>query len=123
MVVVSGASDSTISAWADVLEAIYNDIGGVAFPIFCFPAFDLTFLMIDLLLGRLHHHLKHVDYFKLLQMNLEQQCVVCFFFHFLLYYSTAVVADVHLDRATISQRPSRSVAHGRWSTTTWPSRP
>jgi len=26
--------------------------------------------------------LKSVDYFKLLWMNLEQQCVVCFYFHF-----------------------------------------
>ena len=71
MVAVLGASDSTISGWADVLEAIYNDIGGCLSYIFCFLAFYLTFLTLDLLLGRLRHHLKNVDYFKLLRMNLE----------------------------------------------------
>ena len=40
--------------------------------IFCFLAFGLTSLTLDLLLGRLRHHLKNVDYFKLQQMNLEQ---------------------------------------------------
>ena len=46
MVAVSGASDSTISGWADVLEAVSNDIGG-CFSCFCFLAFDLTFLTVD----------------------------------------------------------------------------
>ena len=118
MVAVPGASNSTISGWANVLEAIYNDIGGCSSYIFCFLAFCLTFLMLDLLLGRLRQHLKIVDYFKLLRMSLEQKCVVCFFFHFLLYYSTALVVDVLLDRATIFRRPSRNMACGRWSTTT-----
>ena len=77
---VLGASDGIISGWADVLEAIYNDIGGCSSYIFYFLTFCLTFLTLNLLLGCLCHHLKNVDYFKLLQMNLEQQCVVCFFF-------------------------------------------
>ena len=61
-------------------------ISEVVISIFCFLAFGLTFLMLDLLLGRLCHHLKSVDYFKLLRMNLEQQCMVCFIF-FLLFFS------------------------------------
>ena len=96
MVDVPAAFDSTISWWVDVLEAVYNDIGGCSFYIFCFLAFCLTFLTLVLLLGRLRHHLKNVDYFKLQRMNLEQQCVVCLFFHFLSYYSTMLVADVRL---------------------------
>ena len=48
------------------------------------------FLALDLLLGRLRHHLKSVDYFKLLQMNLEQQCMVRFYFH-LSYGCSAVL--------------------------------
>ena len=91
MVTVPGASDSTISGWADVLEAVYNDIGGCSSYIFCFLAFCLTFLMLVLLLVRLRHHLKNVDYFKLLQYNLEQQCVVhfcfCLFYLSILCYS------------------------------------
>jgi hypothetical protein len=43
---------------------LFKMVEEVAFPVFCFPAFDLTFLTIDLLLGHLHHHLKHVDYLK-----------------------------------------------------------
>ena len=70
LVDVLGASDSTISGWANVFEAIYNDIGGCLFYFSCFLAFGLTLLMLDLLLGRLRHHLKNVDYFKLLRMNL-----------------------------------------------------
>ena len=66
MIAVPGASDSTISGWADVLEAVYNDIGGCLSYIFCFLSFCLTFLKLDLLLGRLSHHLKNVDYFKFL---------------------------------------------------------
>ena len=73
MIAVPGASDSIISGWADVLEAVYNDIGGCSSYIFCFLAFCLTSLTLDLLLGRLRHHLKIIDYFKLLRMNLEQQ--------------------------------------------------
>jgi hypothetical protein len=34
LLAISGASNSTISGWADVLEAIYNDIGG-SFSSFC----------------------------------------------------------------------------------------
>ena len=66
MVAVLDASDSIICGWADVLEAIYNDIGGCLSYIFCFLSFCLTFLKLDLLLGRLPHHLKNVDYFKFL---------------------------------------------------------
>ena len=110
---ILGASNSTVSGWADVLEAVYNDIGGCSSYIFYFLTFCLMFLTLNLLLGRLRHHLKNVNYFKLLQMNLEQQCMVCFFSHFLSYYSTMLVADFHLDRATISWRPLRSVARGR----------
>ena len=77
---ILGAFDSTISGWVDVLEAVYNDIGGCSSYIFYFLTFCLMFLTLNLLLGHLRHHLKNVDYFKLLQMNLEQQCVVCFFF-------------------------------------------
>jgi len=72
LVAIPGASDSTISGWTDVLEAVYNDIGGCSSYIFCFLAFCLMFLMLGLLLGRLRHHLKNVEYFKLLRMNLEQ---------------------------------------------------
>ena len=68
---IASAFDSTISAWADVLEAIYNDIGGCSSYIFYFVTFYLTFLTLNLLLDHLHHHLKNVDYFKLLRMNLE----------------------------------------------------
>ena len=68
---ILGASDSTISGWANVLEAVYNDIGGCSSYIFYFLTFCLTFLMLNLLLGRLCHRLKNVDYFKFLQMNLE----------------------------------------------------
>ena len=80
LVAIPGASDSIISGWADVLEVIYNDIGGCSSYIFYFLTFCLTFLTLNLLLGRLCHHLRNVDYFKLLQMNLDQQCVVYFFF-------------------------------------------
>ena len=59
----------------------------VVISIFCFLAFGLTSLTLDLLLGRLRHHLKNVDYFKLLRMNLEQQCVV----HFLFVFPTVVL--------------------------------
>ena len=83
LVAVPGASDSTKSGWADVLEAIYNGIGGCSSYISYCLTFCLTFLTLNLLLGRLRHHLKNVNYFKLLQMNLEQQCMVCFFFRFL----------------------------------------
>ena len=69
---IPGAFDSTISGWADVLEAIHNDIVGCSSYIFYFLTFCLTFLMLNLLLGRLRHYLKNIDYFKLLQMNLEQ---------------------------------------------------
>ena len=102
MVAILGASHSTKTGWVDVLEAVYNNIGCCSSNIFCFLAFCLTSLMLDLLLGRLRHHLKNVDYFKMLRMNLEQPCVVCLFFHFLSYYSTMLVADVRLDRATIT---------------------
>jgi len=45
LVAVPGASDSTISGWADVLEAIYNDIGGCSSYIFLFILlFVLCFL-------------------------------------------------------------------------------
>ena len=84
LVAILGASDSTISGWVDVLEAIYNDIGGCSSYIFYFLSFSVTFRTLNLLLGGLHHHLKNIDYFKLLWMNLEQQCVVCFIFVFYL---------------------------------------
>jgi len=113
---ILGASDSTISGWANVLEAVYNDIGGCSSYIFYFLTFCLTFLTLNLLLGCLRHHLKNVEYFKLLRMNLEQQCVVCFFFCFLDYYSTLLMADAHFGRVTIFRRPSKSVAHKRWLT-------
>ena len=61
----------------------------VVISIFCFLTFGLTSLTLDFLLGRLHHHLKNVDYFKLLRMNLEQQCMVCFLFAFP-YHCSAV---------------------------------
>ena len=57
-------------------------ISEVVISIFCFLAFGLTSLTLDFLLDHLRHHLKNVDYFKLLWMNLEQQCVVCFLFAF-----------------------------------------
>ena len=50
----------------------------VVISIFCFLAFGVTSLTLDFLLGCLHHHLRNVDYFKLLRMNLKQQCMVCF---------------------------------------------
>ena len=68
---IPGAFDSTISGWGDVLEVVYNDIGGCSSYIFYFLTFCLTFLTLNLLLGRLRHHLKNIDYFKLLWMNLE----------------------------------------------------
>ena len=123
LLAILGAFDSIISGWADVLEVIYNDIGGCSSYIFYFLTFCLTFLTLNLLLGRLRHHLKKVDDFKMLWMNLEQQCVVCFFFHFLSCYSTFLMADARFGRVTIFRRPSKSVAHGRWLTVIWPSRP
>ena len=41
---ILGASDITISGWTDVLEAVYNDIGGCSSYIFYFLTFCLTFL-------------------------------------------------------------------------------
>jgi hypothetical protein len=78
LVAIARASDSTISGWADALAAVYKDIGGrlLFFP--CYFVFSLMFLILGLLLGRLRHQLRSIDYFKLLCMNLEQQCVVCF---------------------------------------------
>ena len=79
------------------------------------------FLIPSFLLGWLHHQLRNVDYFKLLRMNLEQQCVVCFrllppflspfFYIFLLLEATI---DLRLDRVTIWRRPSKSVVHKKW---------
>ena len=40
LVAVPGASDSTISGWADVLEAIYNDIGGFSLFVFLYLLFS-----------------------------------------------------------------------------------
>ena len=44
LVAILGSSDSTISGWADVLEAIYIDIGGCSCCIFFFLLFVLCFL-------------------------------------------------------------------------------
>ena len=55
---IPGAFDSTISGWGDVLEVVYNDIGGCSSYIFYFLTFCLTFLTLNLLLGCLRHHLK-----------------------------------------------------------------
>ena len=76
------------------------------------------FLTVDLLPGHLRHHLKSVDYFKLLWMNLEQQCVVCFNFVFYLPLFWRAMADLRLDRVIILWRPSKHVARKRWSTAT-----
>jgi hypothetical protein len=78
LVAIAGASDITISGWTDALEAVYKDIGGCLLFFPCYSIFSLMFLILGLLLGRLRHQLRSVDYFKLLCMNLEQQCVVCF---------------------------------------------
>ena len=41
---IPGASDSTISGWADILEAVYKDIGGCSSYIPYCITFCLTFL-------------------------------------------------------------------------------
>ena len=72
---ILGASDNTISGWANALEAIYREIGGYGLIFVLLFVFSLTFLILGFLLGRLRHKLRSVDYFKLLRMNLEEQCV------------------------------------------------
>ena len=84
------------------------------------------FLIPSLLLGRLRHQLRNVDYFKLLRMNLEQQCVVCFHLFptfpslcfFIILFVLEAMIDLHFDRVTIWRRLLKSVARKRlWTTT------
>jgi hypothetical protein len=74
---VVGASDSTISGWANTVHAVYSDIGGC----FSFMTFVVFFVLILLMLflvsDRLEGKLRSVDYFRLLRMNLEPQSIVC----------------------------------------------
>ena len=49
-----------------ILLKLFIMISEVVISIFCFLAFGLMSLTLDFLLGRLRHHLKNVDYFKLL---------------------------------------------------------
>ena len=49
---------------------LFLDIGGCVLICLAIPFLYLVFL-----LGRLCHKLRSVDYFKLLRMNLEEQCV------------------------------------------------
>jgi hypothetical protein len=65
-------------ALADVLEAVYKDIGGCLLFSFMLFVFILMFLIPSFLLGHLHHELRNIDYFKLLSSSVW--CVfVCSF--------------------------------------------
>jgi hypothetical protein len=44
LVAIAGASDSTISGWADVLEVVYKDIGGCLLFFPCYLFLVLCFL-------------------------------------------------------------------------------
>lgn len=55
-----------VGGWVDTLEAVYNGIGGCTSYIFLLRCFCLMLLTLDLVAGRFRHHLKNIDYFKLL---------------------------------------------------------
>ena len=83
------------------------------------------FLIPGLLLGRLCRQLRNMDYFKLLRMNLEQQCVVCFYLFpafpslfFIILFVLEAMIDLRFDRVTIWRRLLKSVARKRlWTAT------
>ena len=100
--VIPGASDNTISGWAHVLEAVYEDIGGCSSYIPYCITFCLTFLKLKIAARPPSLPFEERGFLQVVADEIGAAMRGMFlFFDFLACYSTLFVADACLSRVII----------------------
>jgi hypothetical protein len=67
---LSAASDTTITGWADAVHTVYSEIVS-PFITMCFRLLFSCCLYFFFMLDRFRHNLRNMDYWNLLRVNLE----------------------------------------------------